>query len=217
MLRQHTLIMLTLMLPLTACDRDPLSARGKVFLPVDERPTPGVTSQAAGEPLLQQAASPVLNLPTAAPAGVIELEWDDLIPPDWRPDPALVALYQRGEIDDTDPRVIETRRRVAEPNPPANRALDGKRVKLPGFVVPLEVGAGAVTEFLLVPYHGACVHVPPPPTNQTVYVRAGEEGGAPRTLFETVWVTGRLQLEPVESGLAEAGYTLHAESVEPYE
>ena len=51
--------------------------------------------------------------------------------------------------------------------------LDGVRVKLPGFVVPLELdGEGDVKEFLLVPYFGACIHYPPPPANQMVYVSA---------------------------------------------
>ena len=44
---------------------------------------------------------------------------------------------------------------------------NGKQVKLPGFVVPLEYSdKGRVKEFLLVPYFGACIHYPPPPPNQ---------------------------------------------------
>ena len=146
-----------------------------------------------------------------------EVEWDDLIPPDWRADPKLIELYQDGEIGDDDPRVIETRRRLDLPKQPANKALDGKRIKLAGLVVPLEMSEKKLTEFLLVPYHGACIHVPPPPTNQTVLVKTGAEGTAIREQFEAVWVTGTLKIENIEGELAESGYTLIAEKVEPYD
>ncbi len=148
---------------------------------------------------------------------VMEVEWDDLIPPDWRADPKLVELYQAGKIGDDDPRVIETRRRLDLPKQPANKALDGKRIKIAGLVVPLELSEKKLTEFLLVPYHGACIHVPPPPTNQTVLVKTGEEGTAIREQFEAVWVTGTIKIENIEGELAESGYTLYAEKVEPYE
>jgi hypothetical protein len=148
---------------------------------------------------------------------IMEVEWDDLIPPDWHADPELVELYQAGEIGDDDPRVIETRRRLELPRQPANKALDGKRIKMAGLVVPLELSEKKITEFLLVPYHGACIHVPPPPTNQTVLVKTGEEGAAIRQQFEAVWVTGTIKIENIESDLAESGYTLYAEKVEPYE
>jgi hypothetical protein len=49
-------------------------------------------------------------------------------------------------------------------------ALDGKNVRIPGFMVPLEDNSQAVTEFLLVPSPQACIHVPPPPPNQMVLV-----------------------------------------------
>lgn len=146
-----------------------------------------------------------------------EIEWNDLIPPDWRPDPELVRLYQAGEIGDDDPRVIETRRKFETPNQPANPALDGKRIKMPGYVLPLDYTEEKVKEFLLLPYHGACIHVPPPPTNQTVFVKTGKEGVSIRGMFATVWISGVLKIESVESDLAEAGYTLYAEKVEPYE
>lgn len=154
---------------------------------------------------------------TEKSAEIMEVEWDDLIPPDWRADPKLIELYQDGEIGDDDPRVIETRRRLDLPKQPANKALDGKRIKLAGLVVPLEMSEKKLTEFLLVPYHGACIHVPPPPTNQTVLVKTGEEGTAIREQFEAVWVTGTLKIENIEGELAESGYTLITEKVEPYD
>ncbi len=54
--------------------------------------------------------------------------------------------------------------------------LNGSKVKIPGFVIPLEGDDKAVTEFLLVPYFGACIHVPPPPPNQIIYVKFKKKG-----------------------------------------
>ena len=162
--------------------------------------------------------SPIGNKQAAQlPDGVVEIEWDDLIPDDYKVDPKLIELYQSGEIGDDDPRVVEARRKMDAQNQPANKTLDGKMIRMPGFVVPLELGEEKVTEFLLVPYHGACIHVPPPPTNQTVFVKTGEKGAAIRNQFDTVWVTGKLTIENVESDLAEAGYVLYADEVVPYE
>lgn len=157
------------------------------------------------------------NVNAASKSEFKDTTWDDLVPPDWRPDPELVRLYQEGKIGDDDPRVIETRRKLEIPVQPANPALDGQKVKIPGYVLPLEYTEEKVKEFLLLPYHGACIHVPPPPTNQTVFVKTGKEGVAITGMFATVWISGVLKIETVESELAEAGYTLYAEKVEPYE
>jgi hypothetical protein len=92
-------------------------------------------------------------------------------------------------------------------------ALDGKRVRIGGYVVPLDFDATRVKEFLLVPFVGACIHVPPPPANQIVYVKS-ERGFDVSGAFEPVWVTGTLKVASAFTGLAEAGYSLDAETVE---
>ena len=79
-------------------------------------------------------------------------------------------------------------------NRTANAGLDKRTVRLPGHVLPLTVSDAGVTEFLLVPYVGACIHVPPPPPNQIVVVRTKEPFEAVG-VFATVWVTGRLSVE----------------------
>jgi hypothetical protein len=95
-------------------------------------------------------------------------------------------------------------------------AYNGKRVRIPGFVVPLTFEDVEVKEFLLVPYVGACIHVPPPPANQIVHVQSGRavtvEG-----MFTPIWVTGTLVATPISTGLAEVGYRLTADDVEPWE
>ena len=95
-------------------------------------------------------------------------------------------------------------------------AFTGRQVKIPGFVVPLGFEDTAVDEFLLVPYVGACIHVPPPPPNQIVFVTAREPVTI-RGMFEAVWVTGTLNTVATSTDLAEIGYRLVADEVAPYE
>jgi hypothetical protein len=102
---------------------------------------------------------------------------------------------------------------ASEAPAPVVAALDGKRVRIGGYVVSLDFDATTVTEFLLVPFVGACIHVPPPPANQIVYVKS-EQGFDVSGTFDPVWVTGTLKVSTAFTGLAEAGYTLVAEKVE---
>src|ERR671920_2335169 len=94
-----------------------------------------------------------------------------------------------------------------------NTSLDGTDVKLPGYIVPLDLGAEGVTSFLLVPFVGACIHVPPPPPNQIIYVKAAE-GFEVSGQFDPVYVTGTLKTARQFTGLAATGYTMEAEQVE---
>ena len=74
-----------------------------------------------------------------------------------------------------------------------------------------------VREFLLVPYQGACIHVPPPPANQTIYVKTDDKSAGEYGYFDTVWVTGTIKVVKSVNELAESGYTILASGVEPYE
>lgn len=110
-----------------------------------------------------------------------------------------------------------TRLKALWDNAPVVPALAGRRVKVPGFVVPLEMYATKIDQFLLVPYYGACIHVPPPPANQTVHVVTGEGKAFEGQLFDVVWVTGTMRVERLSSDLAEAGYRLESATVVPFE
>lgn len=90
--------------------------------------------------------------------------------------------------------------------------LDGKRVRIGGFIVPLDFTATNVKEFLLVPYVGACIHVPPPPANQIVYVKINSGFDVSAT-FDAVSVTGIMRASSTATNLAEAGYAIEAEAV----
>jgi uncharacterized protein len=104
-----------------------------------------------------------------------------------------------------------------------NSALDGRVVRMPGYLLPLEYSGKLVTEFLLVPWVGACIHTPPPPPNQIVHVKADrpvEYNG----LFRPVWVTGRIHAASSRRSVyildgasdVDVGYALQASDVQPY-
>ena len=92
---------------------------------------------------------------------------------------------------------------------------NGKVVRLPGFVVPIEQSSKGVTAFILVPYVGACVHVPPPPANQLVFVTA-QKPFQVTGLFDAVNVTGMFGTASTYTHLAEIGYALSADKIEAY-
>ncbi len=106
----------------------------------------------------------------------------------------------------------------------ASQELDGKPVRIPGYLLPLEYDGKKVSEFLLVPYVGACIHTPPPPPNQMVYV-ALDEAHVLRSLYEPVWVTGTLSTNASSRRLSfvdgsadvATGYALKGLLIEPYE
>ena len=97
-----------------------------------------------------------------------------------------------------------------------NTKLDGQQVRLPGFIVPLELDArGLVTEFFLVPYFGACIHVPPPPPNQLVYV-VMDKGISLDSMYSAYWITGKLATKRRDTSLGAAAYTLAGTRAEEY-
>jgi hypothetical protein len=96
------------------------------------------------------------------------------------------------------------------------KKLEGKLVRIPGFVVPLDDFQEEGAEFLLVPYYGACVHTPPPPPNQIVMVEMGGKKAIKLNLFDAVWMSGRLKIASVESPYGTVGYQLEGLKVEPY-
>ena len=151
---------------------------------------------------------------------VRQLEWDELMPKDWDPFSKLEALRERsgGTLEDGSPEADALLREFlnAGRSAPVVDELNGQTVKLPGFVVPLDFEDQEIKEFLLVPYFGACIHVPPPPANQIVYVKS-PDGYQLGGIFDAVWVTGKLTTQAHWNDVGDAGYTLEASTIEPYE
>jgi len=105
---------------------------------------------------------------------------------------------------------------LAVGHPDTLKKLEGKMVRIPGFVVPLDDFQEEGAEFLLVPYYGACVHTPPPPPNQIVMVGMTGRKSIKLGLFDAVWLSGRLKIASVESPYGTVGYQLEGMKVEPY-
>ncbi len=208
-MKQHyltTSLLLLLATLLTACDRGN---------PETSIPDPVDSVQVATAPAPQAGT---VQAAESDKTGVIELGWDALIPADWRLD-TLLEEYDAENLSDDDPRAKELMEKLKTfwKESPVVHDYDGKIVKLPGFVVPLEMDAKTIQEFLLVPYFGACIHTPPPPANQTVYVVTEEDKAYQGELFDTVWVTGTITVEKLSSELGDAGYRIEATKVEPYQ
>jgi uncharacterized protein len=158
--------------------------------------------------------------PEADASRAEEINWDRLIPADWQPEALMdgLDLDEIEDIDDDDPRAVALMDKLTQlwADAPVVEELDGLNVRLPGFVVPLELDEETMSEFLLVPYYGACIHVPPPPANQTIHVVAREGREYVGGLFDTVWVTGTIRVMRSTTDLAESGYRIDVTRIEPY-
>ncbi len=116
--------------------------------------------------------------------------------------------------------IMETRLKIATET---NEELIGQSVRIPGYLLPLEIKDQKAVEFLLVPTVGACIHTPSPPANQMVHVRY--PGGFPiKGLYTPIWVNGELlaanKVETVRYSdgetRVEVSYAIEASAVEPY-
>lgn len=147
-----------------------------------------------------------------------DLTWSEMIPPDAPPEvPNMQPLHDLSQMSDTLSAESAPAAKQDLPNAPVVNSLDGQSIRLPGYIVPLEVSeAGRTTEFLLVPYFGACIHVPPPPSNQIVHVKS-EVGVKLEELYQPYWIEGAMQVKASSSELADAGYQMEAQKIYVYE
>lgn len=161
--------------------------------------------------------------PTASGAsGALTLAWNDLQPAGEAAHNAKISAALTAGLYDA-----IRKRRVNEYQSEATAlrsqlksgvvaALDGKHVRIPGYVVPLDFDdAGRIKQFLLVPFYGACIHVPAPPSNQIVHVFLPR----PREITELqlpIWAEGRLAVRPSSSPLAPASYQLSLTALQAY-
>ncbi|WP_211285740.1 DUF3299 domain-containing protein [Marinobacter guineae] len=152
----------------------------------------------------------VLLIPAAGRAEPREIDWLELMPAE-----DLALLENMPEIEhDGDgapllPDEIMTGRVVPE--------MGNVEGRIPGFVVPLKTTQDMrILEFFLVPYYGACIHVPPPPPNQIIHVKY-KEGFTLEALYDPVWIEGKLVIERTENDLGASSYSMVATEVEPYD
>ena len=139
-----------------------------------------------------------------------EIDWLELMPAE-----DLYLLENMPEVEHEGdgpaalPDEIMTGRVVPE--------MGGTSGRIPGFVVPLKTTQDMrILEFFLVPYYGACIHVPPPPPNQIIHVKY-KKGFKLEALYDPVWIEGTLEIERTENGIASSSYSIIAADVTPYE
>ena len=95
--------------------------------------------------------------------------------------------------------------------------FNNKRIRIAGYIVPIEYDDNQViTEFFLVPYFGACIHVPPPPPNQLIYVKHPKGFTLP-DLYTPFWVDGTVVIETQENDLGLSAYSMRNVKLERYE
>ena len=164
------------------------------------------------------AALPGLALCARAadPSAPRQIGWADLLPKGWDAQQALSGV-DLASLQDGDPRANDLllRLREAADNAPPNTALDGTPIRIAGFVVPIEELRGEVSEFLLVPYFGACIHTPPPPANQIIHVKAPPSHKGLRSM-DVVWVSGTLRVTRSDTQMGVSGYSVRADRLERY-
>ena len=166
-------------------------------------------------------ALPALLMLVALPlwaAAPKELTWSEMIPPDAPAEvPNMTPLHDLSQMSSTLSAEAAPAAKQDMPNAPVVKSLNGQNIRLPGYIVPLEVSEeGRTTDFLLVPYFGACIHVPPPPSNQIVHVKSAV-GVKLDELYQPYWIEGALQVKASISELADAGYQMDADKIYVYE
>ena len=157
--------------------------------------------------LLAALSALALTPNTALGEEFIDLDWEDLLPEGQQAEPSILQDF-----------IDHTKNVLLSSQPASNGARgdwNGKIVRIPGYVVPIDYSGTGVTAFILVPFVGACVHVPPPPANQLVFVTTQtpfETGG----LYEPVNVIGMFGTASTRTQLAEVAYALSADRIEPF-
>jgi len=159
-----------------------------------------------------------INLGDDAPVDpdVRPVTWDDLTPP-LSPEQKSAAAELNMRIDQmSDAQISRALELVGSGGSKVIEELDGEKISIMGYLLPLDYESTDAKTFVLVPFIGACVHVPPPPPNQVIYVEY-EKGVPMKALEENMWtpfrVTGTLRAVSAMTDLAEVGYQMTAASV----
>ncbi|NNE63313.1 MAG: DUF3299 domain-containing protein [Gammaproteobacteria bacterium] len=157
-----------------------------------------------------------------------QISWDDLMPEGWNPEKVFQDMSDEefNALPEETYELMLKKVQAELDNAPVVDRLNDKQVKIPGFIVPLEINNTNISEFLLVPYFGACTHTPPPPANQIIYSKVKTQYTLD-DIYQPVWISGTLKTGRVTSQLNEAGvpqaadiesaYSMQVDTIEPYE
>ena len=145
-----------------------------------------------------------------------EIDWLALVPKNWDP-AAEIRSLDLANMKDDDPRAVQALQRLKDAvrNAPVMQELEGARVRIPGFSIPLERSGDKVSEFLLVPYFGACIHVPPPPPNQIIHVTLARP--VTMQMMQALVVSGTMRIVRADTQFGRVAYAMDADSAVPYD
>lgn len=185
-------------------------------------------AEIAAEPGLSEYNAPKLATEKWDAAKFKTIEWTDLMPKhDYEAlinPPSYVTDVEDGSIEDQITNQIKSSVAAAKDDD-YQKALvstsvvedmNGKAIRIPGFIVPLEFDDDqTITQFFLVPFFGACIHVPPPPPNQIIFVNY-PKGLKLNALYDPFWISGIVTTSLVENDIATSSYSLLMLDFEPY-
>ena len=142
--------------------------------------------------------------------------WDALMPKNWDPVASMKSL-NLGIMQDGDPRTIAALEELKRQwnNAPIEPGLDGAKIRIAGFLIPLDAEGEKLHEFLLVPYFGACIHTPPPPANQVIHVTLATPAKG-HQMMEAIWVNGTMHTGSTDTAMGTSGYSMDGVSVARY-
>jgi len=154
--------------------------------------------------------------------GYQKITWDDLLNEEWYQQMKKdMATYGRMSFlkdgsEEAEKLMASMRKKLDEA--PISTKYVNQKIRMPGFVVPLDAVRNGQREFLLVPYFGACIHTPPPPANQIVLVTPHPQLNLSKTLesMDVIWVEGELKESRTKTASGVSGYSLEAIKVYPY-
>ena len=154
--------------------------------------------------------------------GYQKITWDDLLNEEWYQQMKKdMVTYGRMSFlkdgsEEAEKLMASMRKKLDEA--PISTKYVNQKIRMPGFVVPLDAVRNGQREFLLVPYFGACIHTPPPPANQIVLVTPHPQLNLSKTLesMDVIWVEGELKESRTKTASGVSGYSLEAIKVYPY-
>jgi len=155
--------------------------------------------------------------------GYKTIEWNDLMPDLWVKEMSkeMAALSKLSYMQDTSEEANKAMNAVRKKldEAPIVKAHLNKKIRIPGYAVPLDAERSDKREFLLVPYFGACIHTPPPPANQIVLVRPTAQSKIKKMpeSMDVLWVEGELKEGRISTSQGVSGYMLEAVTIAPYE
>lgn len=173
--------------------------------------------------LLSLAGCAVTSLAWAETPGYKTIEWNDLMPDDWVKE-MTKEMAKMSKMNGLQDGSAEATKAMADlrkklDDAPIVKSQVNQKIRLPGYAVPLDADRSNKREFLLVPYFGACIHTPPPPSNQIVLVRPTANSKIKKMpeSMDILWVEGELKEARVNTPQGVSGYLLEAISIDPYE